>query len=357
MDGSMIRKGATALVVLAAGLIATNKDALIAKLRGAAPTEVANMIDSKPAREMLERVARTASKDEPAATAPTQPRAQTLPGLRKALETTIAGEHDDSPPPEPPEGELDLVYYDAPLGKNPAYVTPLKPGAKGPGIVWIHGGFNWGIDGSSWEAAPRDNDQSGSAFRKAGVAQIYPALRGGSQAPGKSECFLGEVDDILAAADFLATRPDVDPARIYVAGHSTGAVLVLLAAESTPRFRAAFAFGPVADARQYGASSCIAGNAPENEWKPRAPIEFLNEISTPTLVIEGARGNAAVFPMMRERVDGAPVRFVEIPGATHFDGLAAGSELLAKAILADTGPTAAFDAITGDAIAAAMKAH
>ena len=60
--------------------------------------------------------------------------------------------------------------------------------------------------------------------------------------------------------------------------------------------------------------------------------------------------------MMKERVGSAPVRFVTIPDATHFTGIAPGTELLAKAVLADTGPTPAFDAITGDAIQAAMKA-
>jgi hypothetical protein len=50
------------------------------------------------------------------------------------------------------------------------------------------------------------------------------------------------------------------------------------------------------------------------------------------------------------------VRYVKIPGANHFNGIAPASELLAKAILADTGPAPAFDAITGDAIRTAMKA-
>jgi alpha/beta superfamily hydrolase len=331
---------------------------LLAKLRGTSP-EVASVLDSKPAKDLIEKVAPGAtqgSEPAPSSAAPTKPGVLTLPGLRKALKTTIEGSRDETPAPEPPAGVLEKVMYDAPLGKNVAYVTPVQQGAKRPGLVWIHGGFGWGIDNGAWEDAPRENDQSGSAFRKAGVAEMYPSLRGGSQSPGKSECFLGEVDDILAAAEFLAKRPDVDPQRIYLAGHSTGAVLVLLAVESTTRFRAAFALGPVADARQYGDSGCLAMTAPESEWKPRAPVEFLSEISTLTLVIEGSAGNAGVFPMMQERTGSAPVRYVKIPGANHFNGIAPASELLAKAILADTGPAPAFDAITGDAIRTAMKA-
>ena len=139
----------------------------------------------------------------------------TLPGLRKALNTSVGeGQRDDTPAPEPPSGVLEKVTYSAPLGRNVAYVTPVRSGARGPAIVWIVGGFGFGIDQGLWETAPRDNDQTAAAFRKAGIAQMFPALRGASQNPGHHECFLGEVDDILAATDFLAQRPDVDPARI-----------------------------------------------------------------------------------------------------------------------------------------------
>jgi len=232
-------------------------------------------------------------------------------------------------------------------------VTPVKPGARLPAIIWIHGGFGWGIDEFAWTPAERDNDQSAIALRKAGIAEMYPALRGASQNPGSPECFLGEVDDVLAAAEFLAKRPDVDPQRIYLGGHSTGGLMVLLAAESTTRFRAVFSFGPVADPRQYGTSSCVPQGAADNEARPRAPIEYLHEIVTPTFIIEGERGNAAVFPMMRKRVGKAPVTFVTVPGADHFASLAPGYDVIAKAILADTGDKLAIQ-ITADAIKAAM---
>jgi dipeptidyl aminopeptidase/acylaminoacyl peptidase len=247
--------------------------------------------------------------------------------------------------------------YKAPLGLNVAYVTPARSGAKGPGIVWIHGGFEWGIDSFAWEPQSRDNDQSGAAFRRAGLAEMYPALRGASGNPGRPECFLGEVDDVLAAADYLAGRPDVDPQRVYLGGHSTGGVIALLAAESTDRFRAIFSFGPVADPRQYGSNSCIPETASNAEVRPRAPIEYLREITTPTWVIDGKEGNADVFPVMQKRAGRAPVIFVTIPEATHFNCLGPGTELIAKAILADTGPKPAFAGITSDAIRTAMQSR
>ena len=40
---------------------------------------------------------------------------------------------------------------------------------------------------------------------------MFPSLRGGNDNPGAKEGFLGEVDDVIAAADFLAKQPYVDP--------------------------------------------------------------------------------------------------------------------------------------------------
>jgi len=331
----MMRRISMGLIALVVAVGVINKDRIMAKLRGTAPA-LATSAAPRPG--------------EP-------PRAMTLPGLRKALKTTIGdGERDETPAPEPPAGELEKVYYNAPLGKNVAYVTPVKPGARRPAIVWIHGGFNFGIDDGVWTPSPRDNDQSAANFRKAGIAEMYPALRGTSQNPGHRECFLGEIDDVLAAADFLASRPDVDPKRIYLGGHSTGGLVALLAAESTPRFRAVFAFGPVADPRQYGKSSCVPRGASPAETKPRAAIEFLSEIVTPTFVIDGANGNAGVFPLMQKRIGTAPVSFLAIPNADHFNALAPGCDVVAKAILADTGDKPAIH-ITANDIAAAMRGN
>lgn len=281
---------------------------------------------------------------------------QRLPAARLALKTAIHGVRSEEPPPPPPRGVLELVHYDAPLGKNAAYVTPVKKGARRPAIVWMGGGFDWGIDESAWMRAPRGNDQSASVFRDAGFAELYPALRGASGNPGRPECFLGEVDDILAAADFLARRPDVDPARIYLGGHSTGGTLALLAAASSTRFRAVFSFGPIGDVRDYGESGCLPRNVSDEEARARSPIAWLAEIATPTWVIEGsARGNAGAFPAMRRAAGRAPIDFLAVPGGTHFSVLRPGSEVVAKAIGGDTGKDCNIN-VRVEAISAALRA-
>jgi acetyl esterase/lipase len=331
----MVRRVSLAVIALLAALVVINLDWFRAQLRGVAPNQAA------------------ASPGKPERAAP---QGMSLPGVRKALKSAVEGQRDNTPAPEPPAGVLEKVYYDAPLGKNVAYVTPVKPGARRPAILWIQGGFQWGIDASAWKDAPRGNDQSAAAFRKMGIVEMYPALRGANQNPGHPECFLGEIDDVLAAAELLAKRPDVDPQRLYLGVHSTGGLMVLLAAESTPRFRTVFAFGPVADPRQYGNSGCLPPNTSDAEARPRAPIEFLHEIVTPTFIIEGAQGNADILPLLQKRVDKAPITFLAIPDATHFSVLGPGCGVIAKAILADTGDKPAIR-ITVEAIQAAMRGH
>lgn len=269
------------------------------------------------------------------ATDPKQAPRFTLPGLRRELVTTVFGRTRRGPAPIPPPAVFESVRYPAPLGSNAAYVSPARPGARRPAIVWIPGGFDWDINEGLWEPAPRENDQTASAFRNAGIVLMLPSLRGSNDNPGQNECFLGEVDDILAAADFVASRPDVDPNRVYLGGHSTGGTLALLVAESTDRFRAVFAFGPVADPSHYG-GGCLPRSAPRREINARKPARYMGEIVTPTFVIEGSgRGNVGDFPDLQDQVGSAPVRFLEVRGADHFTVLAPVTEIVAGAIVTD----------------------
>lgn len=287
-----------------------------------------------------------ASDEQRSAAAPEFP----LVARRKGLKTGILGTRDESAIEEPPEGVLETVHYPAQLGSNVAYITPVKPGPRRPAILWIAGGFVFGVSSTAWAEAGREDDQSARQFREAGIVTMYPGLRGASQNPGQPECFLGEVDDVLRAADFLAQRPDVDPKRIYLGGHSTGGTMALLAAASSDRFRAVFSLGPVADVRQYGRSGCLTATVSDAEALVRAPTDSLYSIVSPTYVIEGAKGNVMAFPMLKRRMGKAPITFVEVPGATHFTNIAPACETIAQAILKDTTEPPAL-AIRADAIA------
>lgn len=254
-----------------------------------------------------------------------------LAALRKAHPTQLF-----AAPTPPDSSNLEVAYYDAPLGKNVAYVTRVKEGPKRPAIVWLHGGWDWSISSVAWEPGELNNDQSASVFHRFhNIAQLYPAPRGANDNPGHWECFFGEVDDVLAAAEFLAARPDVDPTRIYLGGHSTGATLALLAAASTRRFSAVFTFGPMDDLRNYE-RSCLPEDVSAEEAELRAPIEFLSDIVSPTFIIEGEHGSRDALERMRARVGSAPVKLIEIPNADHWEVLWPGCSVAARAIQAES---------------------
>lgn len=276
---------------------------------------------------------------DPAAAPPaTFPLAEARRGFHSALRPQPPSGRE---PVEPAPPKLFLTTkYPAPGGKLAAYLTPdPRDGKKHPAIVWITGGDCNSL-GDVWSPAPRDNEQSAAAYRQAGVVMLFASLRGGNDNPGTREGFLGEVDDVLAAADFLARQPYVDAGRIYLGGHSTGGTLALLVAASSSRFRAVFAFGAAAEARDYGVPNRFvpADLSQPLENKLRSPIAWLGSVQTPTWVLEGSEGNLdALQDMAKASTNNAQVHFVTIQGATHFATLAPTNELIAKKVVQDTG--------------------
>lgn len=300
---------------------------------------------------------RKTSTPTPRRNAP-QKRPATLVEVRQNFRTTLLPSQDERVPvPTPPSNLFKVVKYSSPVGELPAYLS-IAPndGKQRPAILWITGGDCNTIGESAWEDADASNDQSARQFREAGIVMMFPALRGGNDAPGKRETFLGEVDDIIAAAEFLAQQPGVNPQRIYLGGHSTGGTLALLTAECTSRFRAVFAFGPVSNVAGYGQEMLAFNGESEKELIVRAPILWLKDIESPTFVIEGtSRGNIDDLREMARKGGSDTVQFLEVRGGTHFSILAPVNKLLAKKILADTGDATPI-ALTVQELTSAMRA-
>lgn len=280
---------------------------------------------------------------------------QSLADARRGHDAGVVGRsQSDDAPPTPPAGTFELVRYPAPLGDLAAYLTPTPKGsAKHPAIVWIGGGDSAAI-GDMWTEQDPTNDQSATAFRKAGIVLMVVSLRGGNDNPGEREGLYGEVDDVKAAGDYLARLPYVDPARVYLGGHSTGGTLVLLTMTTTTQFRAAFAFGPMATPSKTYMAALGVQVAGQDDLDRRAPIRFLNAIKSPTFIIEGENGNAKALAAMQAASTNPNLRFHLVPRASHFTVLGPVSALLAKQILKDTGPAPAI-ALTDAELAAPFK--
>jgi len=263
-----------------------------------------------------------------------------LTTVRSSFKTDLVPQIGDREPVEKaPPAIFRTIKYPASSGELAAYLSPDPgDGKRHPAIVWITGGDCNSI-GDVWSEASRDNDQTAAAYRKAGIIMLFPSLRGGNDNPGVKEGFLGEVNDVLAATDYLEKQPYVDPTRIYLGGHSTGGTLALLVAECSKRYRAVFSFGPVDDVSRYGPDSGFLpfDLSKQKEVEVRSPGYWLPSIQSPVWVFEGTEGNIAALRAMGEASANPKAHFIEIQGASHFATLAPTNELIAKKILQDTG--------------------
>lgn len=262
---------------------------------------------------------------------------QTLVEARRGFKTKLTRQSKpQEAAPKPPPDVFSLVQYEAPVGNLAAYVTPdPKDGKKHAAIIWITGG-DCNTIGELWNRRPVSNDQTASQYREAGLVMMFPSLRGGNDNPGVQEGFLGEVDDVIAAAAYLRKQPYVDPTRIYLGGHSTGGTLVLLVAECTDVFRAVFSFGPVDNVAKYGGQFCPFELGDREERRLRCPGLWLHCIRTPVFVFEGkTSGNADCLRTMSANTKNPLVKFFEIPNTNHFGLLAETNRMIAKKILND----------------------
>ncbi|MEY4904702.1 MAG: hypothetical protein RLZZ292_2517 [Bacteroidota bacterium] len=225
---------------------------------------------------------------------------------------------------EPPKDLMRIVSFPTNLGKMDAYLTNIpNDGKLHPAIIWISGGFGNDIGDNSWAENDESNDQSGSVFYKNGIVTMFPSQRGGNKNAGSDENCYGEIDDIIAAAEFLRKQKGIDTSRIYLGGHSTGGTKVLLVAECYHKFRATFSFGPVAVYRDYG--EIYFDTTSQSEETMRSPFIWLNDVRTPVYVIEGEDfGNIDDLLLMQDdakRNDNKYIKFEAVKGKDHFSVL------------------------------------
>jgi dipeptidyl aminopeptidase/acylaminoacyl peptidase len=209
------------------------------------------------------------------------------PAARKRFRTHLIKHQ---PPPdtaEPLEAppEVRVVPFESNGLQLTAWVshdTGDPSGSSHPAVLYLHGGF--GFDLGDWAAT--------EPFRDAGFIVMAPILRGENGQPGAFSAFYDEVDDVLAAADTLARQPGVDPAHVYVAGHSVGGTLAMLAALASTRFRAAASFSGAPDQRSWIAPQ--RDIAPydlsnDEELRIRSPLAFATSFKCPIRLYWGDR--------------------------------------------------------------------
>lgn len=171
-----------------------------------------------------------------------------------------------------PSGNLTLRAW---LTAEPEEIRVRKPA-----VLFLHGGFAFGEE--DWAMA--------AAFEEAGYVVMVPMLRGENGQAGDYTMFYDEVADVLAAADYLAAQPHVDPNRIYVAGHSAGGTLAMLAAMAGPRFKACAALSGSPDQPKWAEDQpeyVPFDPADESEFRMRSPLAFPASFKCPARLYYG----------------------------------------------------------------------
>lgn len=183
-----------------------------------------------------------------------------------------------------PPGAVQVTYSQTPklvgwLSTNP---PGEDPGIKRPAIVFLHGGF--ALSREDWDMA--------KPYRDAGYIVFMPALRGENGQPGEYSMFYNEVNDVVAALDFVLKRPNLSHRQVYLAGHSVGGTLALLTAMSTDKAKAAVSFSAAPDVQAWskGQPEVIPFNpSDEREFEIRSPQSFPGSFKAPVRLYYGDR--------------------------------------------------------------------
>ena len=204
----------------------------------------------------------------------------------------------------------------------PAYLfepAGSAPAVRHPAMIWVHGGVHgdWNetmlpfvIEAMQRGYVVLAPDYRGSAgYGKA----FYNAIDYGGR----------EVDDVLAGADFLRTRPSVDATRLGIMGWSHGAYITALAVfRATHPFRSAAAVVPVTNlvfrlsykgpayAQDFAAEPTIGGLPFEKkaEYIARSPLYHVDDLHVPMMVHFATNDSNVDYVEAQQMVDALRAR-------------------------------------------------
>ena len=208
------------------------------------------------------------------------------------------------------------------------------PAKKYPLIVLVHGGpasaviSNWGASGSL----------NAAAFSALGYFVLQPNPRGSfgqgeefTQANRKDFGY-GDLRDILAGVDAVEARYPVDDHRVGLTGWSYGGFMTMFAVTQTGRFKAAVAGAGISNWQSYYGENSIDqwmtpyfGASVYDDpavYAKSSAIDFIQNVTTPTLVVVGDRDGECPAPQSFEfwhalRAQHVPAQLVVYPHEGH----------------------------------------
>jgi dipeptidyl aminopeptidase/acylaminoacyl peptidase len=221
--------------------------------------------------------------------------------------------------PGPPQGVQEIEFPSDNLRLTAWIGRPAERRERMPVVIFLHGGF--AFDGSDFAMA--------QPYRAAGFVLATPVLRGECGQAGHFTLFYDEVSDVLAMAEYMRSQSYVDPARLYLAGHSAGGTLTMLAGMATARFRAIASFSGSPDQIAFTAGEPWSDIVPFDRRNPaefelRSPLAYATSLKSPARLYYGSeegffRTNTRNMASIGRRA-GLDVEAVEVPG-DHFNAV------------------------------------
>ncbi len=217
------------------------------------------------------------------------------------------------------------AFYYAPV--NPHYRAPA--GKRPPLIVTIHGGPT-SVSKATLSLARQFWTTRGFA--------VVDVNYGGSTTFGRAyrerlhgQWGIVDVDDAVAAADYLIAQGRVDPERLIIRGGSAGGYTTLAALAFRDRFKAGANLYGVADIKALAATShkferlydvSLVGPPDDALYRARSPIYHLDGFNEPLITLQGAEDaivppeqSRMIFQALKNR--GVPAAYIEFEGEQH----------------------------------------
>jgi pimeloyl-ACP methyl ester carboxylesterase len=131
-------------------------------------------------------------------------------------------------PPAAPDRAIPVTFKDGEVMLSGTLVLPAGP-RRHPAVVLVHGSG----DETRWGTQRYIADR----FAQAGVAVLIYDKRGSGLSTGdwRTASYEDLARDVVAGVDALAARPEVDPRRIGVLGHSEGGIVAPVAETLAPQ--------------------------------------------------------------------------------------------------------------------------
>jgi dipeptidyl aminopeptidase/acylaminoacyl peptidase len=231
------------------------------------------------------------------------------------------------------EKVAERVYYPSSGGLTVSGLLFRPPEGSGPWptIIVNHPGFGTAGDFSDVALGIRDK----------GYLVFNPDYRGSGMSQGVHEGAKGEVDDVIAAIDYLESQGLIADGRIGMYGQSHGAAISVLAAERDPRIKAVVAeagFYDAVDLYNNGANStdptvktafnelvAMVGGTPEQvpqEYFARSALNLTDSLQAATLIIHGEKDPLCPVDQARRlydalKAEGKTVEIKIYPNEAH----------------------------------------